>query len=127
MGKGEIGRCRYALCVLDAITGEIRWFSEDEYKKKKELQEKYLKPKSNKDLQDQKEALFKQERDGEITETEAAILIHQREKQLYFDYLDALEKVIENGILVYRTYVQRDREWSEKIHMVKEGDFEFGI
>jgi hypothetical protein len=117
---GEIGKCRYALCVLDAVTNEVRWFTEEEYAKRQELRKKYFDSKESKDLQDHKEAILKQVKLGELNDKEAAEQIYFLEKQPYFDYLDALEDALGDNTLIYRTYVQREYNWGEPVE-VKEG------
>ena len=115
MSKGEIGYSRYALCVLDAKTNEARWFTKEEFEKKQKIKDKYFKSKQSEEIEEQKAPIYLQEKKHEITEDECARLVHDIEKQLYYDYLDELQEMLGENILVYRTYVQRVYDWGETV------------
>lgn len=118
MGVGEIGRSRYTLCVWDTETETARWFTKEEYQIREDLRNKYFSSKNSAEIQDQKEALYKQEKNGELTRKEVAEIIHDLERDIYFEYLEALEKALGENKLVYRTYVQRGYFWGEKVDVV---------
>lgn len=115
MTTGEIGKSRYALCVLDAKTKEARWFTKEEYAKKQEIKAKYFKSKNASEIEEQKEVIMQQARKKKISDDEAKAWIYDMEKQLYYDYLDELEEALGDNILVYRTYVQRGYFWGENV------------
>lgn len=100
---GEIGNCRYVLCTVDVKTGEPRWFTEEEYKKKIELRKKYFKKVNSDEVQDIKETIYLREKRKEITKEDAAAALYELERDLYKEYLDELDHYLEGG-LHYRIY-----------------------
>lgn len=100
---GEIGNCRYVLCVRDAQTGDLRWFTEEEYQKKLELKEKYLKKFNKEEYQDVEESIYFSERKEKISKETAAKTVYELRHEAYELYFNELEAVVD-GILSYATY-----------------------
>lgn len=116
---GERGNCRWVLCVRDLTLvdsnhpkGQLRWFTPEEYQKKKELKHKYFNESAEerKKKDEIRESLALQLKKKDISEEEYKDeLFTLEQNQAYDSYLEALAAILpEKCILDYGIYVEED-------------------
>lgn len=106
---GEIGNCRYVLCVEDRETKELRWFTKEEFQKKIELKEKYLRRFDSEEYQEIKASILLKQKDKNLSKAEKAIQIYELEHEAYENYLNELAQYV-HGSLTYATYRKLNKE-----------------